>query len=124
MGLQEFVDTTPVNGQDRFDSKEGCYIRDVDGDDILPDNFQRADRLLHPRRCNELYRQEKDARFAVQASHHVGAHFPPPSWSTRTIANRIRGVYENSGFDSSVGLQRLKRRWTEDILPVLYPEGR
>ena len=122
MGLQEFVDTTPVNVHDRFDSKEGCYIRDVDGDDMLPDNFQRAIDSFILAGAMKLYRQEKMP--GLRFKHHTMlVHISHLQLEHENIANRIRGVYENSGFDASVGLQRLKRRWTEDIVPVCTRKG-
>jgi hypothetical protein len=122
MGLQEFVDTAPPNGNDPFDSKEGCYVRDVEGDDTLPDNFQRAIDSFILAGAMKLYRQEKTP--GLRFKHHTMlVHISHLQAEHDNIANRIRAVYENSGFDSSAGLQRLKRLWTEDILPVCTKKG-
>lgn len=66
MGIQEFVDTALSNGKDRFESKEGCYIRDVEGDDRLPDNCQRAIDSFILAGAMKLYRQQKMPGFGIK----------------------------------------------------------
>jgi hypothetical protein len=122
MGLQEFVDSMPTSGMDRFDSNEGCYVRDVDGDDMLPDNFQRAIDSFILAGAMKLYRQENVA--GLRFKHHTMlVHISHLQVEHENIANRLRAVYDNSGFDSSAGRQRLKRLWSDDVLPVCEKKG-
>ena len=122
MGLQEFVDNLPNTGKGRFDSNEGCYIRDVDGDDALPDNFQRAIDSFILAGAMKLLRQEKDP--GLRFKHHTMlVHISHLQVEHENIANRIRAVYDSSGFDSSAGLQRLKKLWIEDVGPVCEKKG-
>jgi hypothetical protein len=122
MGLQEFVDSEPVKQQDRFGSKEACYVRDVDGQDTVPDNFQKAIDSFILAGAMKLYRQEKMT--GMRFKHHTMlVHISHLQAEHENIANTLRAVYESSGFDSSAGLQRLKRLWTTDILPVCVKKG-
>jgi hypothetical protein len=122
MGLQEFVDSGPTDPKSPFDSNEGAYVRDVDGDDTLPDNFQRAIDSFVLAGAMKLYRQERVP--GLRFKHHTMlVHISHLQVEHENIANGVRAVYENSGFDSTIGLQRLKRLWRDDLLPVCAKKG-
>ena len=87
-----------------------------------PDNFQRAIDSFILAGAMKIYRPEKTP--GLRFKHHTMlVHISHLQAEQHIIAERIRDVYENSGFDSSVGRRRLTRRWTEDILPVCTRKG-
>jgi len=113
MGVADFYDDPPIS--DGFKSNQRAFIRDVRGDDQLPENLQRAIDMFVLCGAVKVFRERRDTQKFKFDHHTMLVHHSPFQNVHETQARDVRAAFDGGGYHGGKGVARLEKLFNEDI---------
>jgi hypothetical protein len=118
MGVSDFHDLDRPD-KDAPGPNELAFVRNVVGDDTLPENLQRAVDSYILAGAVKLYRQSKDPSLAKHFRHHTMLiHSSQLTGDHAVMALQVNSVLENGGYMAGTAWPRLRKLWNTDFSVV------
>lgn len=116
MGVADFYDEGPTPAG--FKSNERAFIRDVRGQDELPENLQRAIDMFVLSGAIKVYREKKDPEKFKFEHHTMLVHHSPFRYVHEAQAEEVRRAFTGGGYHGGRGVNRLEQLFKLDVVPV------
>lgn len=117
MGVGDFHDLEGVQ-PDGYASNERALVRDVRGIDTTAPNLPAAIDSFVLSGAIKLWRSDRVE--GLRFRHHTMlVHVSQRRDEQRAMAERISGLWSNAGYEAAGGIERLRRLWDTDYLPVM-----
>jgi hypothetical protein len=131
MGVLDFYDfdTEPVG----FDSNQRAFIRDVRGEDCggdlingnrNPNHLQKAIDCFVLAGAIKLFRERRSGGTCFYKHHTMLVHHSVSKADHDRLAEKVKETFENAGYVSGKGIERLKNLLESDFIPVSRAKGK
>lgn len=116
MGVADFYDDGETS--ERFKSNQRAFVRDIRGDDTLPENLQRAIDMFVLSGAVKVYREKKDPKRFRFDHHTMLVHHSPYRYVHEAQAREVREAFSGGGYHGGKGVGRVERLFASDLVPV------
>lgn len=114
MGVSDFYDLEPKRDDDPSSNKN-CFIRDIEGDDDLPGNLERAIDSFVLTGAIKLFRQSNGVK--VRSPHHTMlVHLSHLRSEHAEQVKLVERLFKRSDYRSGDGYDRLRNLYSTDFL--------
>lgn len=122
MGVADFYDEGPQ--PPGFKSNERAFVRDIRGDDELPENLRRAIDTFVLSGAVKVFREKKYPETFKFEHHTMLVHHSPFTVVHEAQAAGVKSAFTGGGYHGGKGVSRLQKLFEEDLVPVSQAQER
>lgn len=116
MGVADFYDEGPQPLG--FKSNERAFVRNIRGDDQLPENLQRAIDMFVLSGAVKVFRGKRYPNRFKFEHHTMLVHHSPFTVVHEAQASEVKTAFTGGGYHGGKGVRRLQQLFEEDVVPV------